>query len=240
MSKIGSNIRKIRTVKALSQTEFASLFKLTRASIGAYEEGRAEPKIDAAIEIAKYFNISLADIFTKDVTVNQLTNFVLTEELSGSTHTIDAKEVQALSIVSGEILTKRDFATHTAEYMKAAPRVNFPNLTDDADTYIELKGANVKGSFSPKIEAVVGRSIKSPTKNVTVFVISGNEFYLGTLEENSQTILLADTSERFTLAHSAIYYHAILVIYRPEYSSSPVMRKMKSLEDRIIALERKK
>jgi transcriptional regulator with XRE-family HTH domain len=55
MSKIGSNIRKIRTVKGLNQSQFAELFDLNRARIGAYEEGRAEPKIDVVIEIAKYF-----------------------------------------------------------------------------------------------------------------------------------------------------------------------------------------
>jgi transcriptional regulator with XRE-family HTH domain len=52
MSYFGRNIRKIRAAKNISQSSFADLFKLTRASIGAYEEGRAEAKIDTIIEIA--------------------------------------------------------------------------------------------------------------------------------------------------------------------------------------------
>ena len=82
MSKIGSNIRKIRTVKGLNQSQFAELFDLNRARIGAYEEGRAEPKIDVVIEIAKYFSIPLNDIFVKDLTVNQLTHFDLVPNTS--------------------------------------------------------------------------------------------------------------------------------------------------------------
>jgi len=75
MSKIGKNIRKIRKTKGLSQTEFGELFGLTRGSIGSYEEGRAEPKIDTLLLIAKRFSISVDEITTNDVTVNQLSGF---------------------------------------------------------------------------------------------------------------------------------------------------------------------
>lgn len=75
MSSIGKNIRKIRSIKKLSQSEFAELFDLKRASIGSYEEGRAEPKMDVIIRIARHFNISLDDLLTKELTVNQLYNF---------------------------------------------------------------------------------------------------------------------------------------------------------------------
>ena len=40
MSYIGKNIKKLRSVKGLSQAKFAELFDIKRASIGAYEEGR--------------------------------------------------------------------------------------------------------------------------------------------------------------------------------------------------------
>ena len=62
MSKIGNNIRKIRSVKNLNQSDFADLFELKRASIGAYEEGRAEPKINTVIEIANYFGVHYSSV----------------------------------------------------------------------------------------------------------------------------------------------------------------------------------
>ena len=52
MTHIGKNIRKIRSVKKLSQQAFADQFGLSRANIGSYEEGRAEPKIAIIMEIA--------------------------------------------------------------------------------------------------------------------------------------------------------------------------------------------
>ena len=50
LSFIGRNIKKIRQVKKISQAEFAHLFHLSRPSIGAYEEGRSEPKIETLIQ----------------------------------------------------------------------------------------------------------------------------------------------------------------------------------------------
>ena len=75
MSFIGKNIKKIRSVKKLSQADFAKLFDLARPSIGAYEEGRAEPKIDTIIEIAKKYRLSVDLLLTKELTINELFNF---------------------------------------------------------------------------------------------------------------------------------------------------------------------
>ena len=75
MSFFGKNIKKIRVIKALSQQAFAELFSLKRATLGAYEEGRSEPKIDTIIKVANYFSISIDDFLTKEVTVNQLLRF---------------------------------------------------------------------------------------------------------------------------------------------------------------------
>ena len=75
MSFFGKNIKKIRGVKGLSQQAFAEVFSLKRATLGAYEEGRSEPKIDTIIKVANYFSISIDDILTKEITVNQLLSF---------------------------------------------------------------------------------------------------------------------------------------------------------------------
>jgi len=75
MSFFGKNIKKIRGVKGMSQQAFAEVFSLKRATLGAYEEGRSEPKIDTVIRVANYFSISIDDMLTKEITVNQLLSF---------------------------------------------------------------------------------------------------------------------------------------------------------------------
>jgi transcriptional regulator with XRE-family HTH domain len=75
MSFFGKNIKKIRVIKGLSQQALAELFALKRATLGAYEEGRSEPKIDTIIKVANYFSIPIDDFLTKEITVNQLLRF---------------------------------------------------------------------------------------------------------------------------------------------------------------------
>ncbi len=75
MSLFGKNIRKIRSVKSLSQQSFAEIFDLKRGTLGAYEEGRSEPKIETIIKIANHFSIPIGDMLTKELTVNQLLKF---------------------------------------------------------------------------------------------------------------------------------------------------------------------
>ena len=75
MSQIGSNIKKLRKVKGLSQAGFAELFNLTRGNISSYEEFRAEPKIEVVLQIAKYFGIPVAELLQEQLTVNEILNF---------------------------------------------------------------------------------------------------------------------------------------------------------------------
>lgn len=75
MSSWGKNIRKIRVAKKMSQTQFAELFGLQRTTVGAYEEGRAEAKVDTMINVSEYFNISIDNLLKKELTVNDILHF---------------------------------------------------------------------------------------------------------------------------------------------------------------------
>jgi len=72
MSFFGTNIKKIRQVRGLSQKAFADLFELNRGVISSYEEGRAEPKIETLLKVADYFNLDLHNLLTEILQVNQL------------------------------------------------------------------------------------------------------------------------------------------------------------------------
>lgn len=75
MPFFGKNIKKIRSIKSLSQQAFADLFSLKRGTLGAYEEGRSRPKIDTVIKVANYFSISMDSLLKRDLTVNELMHF---------------------------------------------------------------------------------------------------------------------------------------------------------------------
>ncbi|MFY0601786.1 MAG: helix-turn-helix transcriptional regulator [Cyclobacteriaceae bacterium] len=92
LSYIGENIKKIRQVKRISQADFAGLFNLARPSVGAYEEGRSEPKIDNVIQIANYFRISIDVLLTRKLTVSEIYSFDLLNEKLNKAHKLDVDE----------------------------------------------------------------------------------------------------------------------------------------------------
>lgn len=66
MSIIANNLRWIRKKQNISQTEFANVFGITRASVGAYEEGRAEPKLELLMKITKYYQLELSTFIERE------------------------------------------------------------------------------------------------------------------------------------------------------------------------------
>lgn len=74
-SILSRNIKKLRLFKSLNQTEFAELFGLNRPIIGSYEEGRSEPKLATLQKIAKHYKLTIDEIVSKELTVNQIAGF---------------------------------------------------------------------------------------------------------------------------------------------------------------------
>ena len=80
MSNFGKNIKYLRQSNGFSQQQFAGLFELSRASIGSYEEGRAEPKIETLIKIANHFHVTVDQLIRGTVDTNIKTQSSIEEE----------------------------------------------------------------------------------------------------------------------------------------------------------------
>jgi transcriptional regulator with XRE-family HTH domain len=122
MSFFGKNIKKIRGVKGLSQKAFADIFLLKRATLGAYEEGRSEPKIDTIIKVANYFSISIDVILTKEITVNELLRF------DGGI-TTDVNEVVKTSFVDVPFVSKLNCEAFIFDFKKSETYDLLPKIT---------------------------------------------------------------------------------------------------------------
>ncbi len=124
MSNFGKNIKKIRSLKKLSQTAFAELFNITRASVSAYEDGRSEPKSSKVLEIAKYFNININDLLDKELTVNMLMNFSLPEEEDNSKATSTKRPALAFNQVP--FITADQQSEYIEYCLNPKPTKHFP------------------------------------------------------------------------------------------------------------------
>lgn len=138
MQAINKNIKKLRKLKGLSQSDFASLFELSRANIGSYEEGRAQPKIDAVTRIANYFSISLDDFVNKELTVNDLSGFYELKENEVKTLTSRKNNINTIPYINHTQLRK------FISLGKSSAQISVP-LEHGADLALKHSGHHLEG-----------------------------------------------------------------------------------------------
>lgn len=242
MSFFGKNIKKIRGVKGVSQQAFAELFDLKRATLGAYEEGRSEPKIETIIKIANYFSISIDDLLIAELTVNKLLKF------KGDL-TLQAEKVEKEQFAKIPCITEKN----TADYLKYYNKDNFINDLPilqlpinttkkfRAFTVANLEMTNHDKGLFPK-DVVIGELvplniIKKLNNGVLALVLVNNELVLRRLYSTKNEIVLrADhkkiEDKKYQLSEVKEFWKIRYVFYKrvPEFGDL--------LEDKLLFLEK--
>lgn len=75
MSIANKNLKYLRKLRGWTQEEFAQKLRIKRSLLGAYEEERADPRIDILEIVADMFKLTLDDLLRKDVSDNK-TNYI--------------------------------------------------------------------------------------------------------------------------------------------------------------------
>ena len=71
MSNASKNLKYLRKLRGWTQEEFSNKLKIKRSLLGAYEEERAEPKIEVLEIVCHMFKITLDELILKDVSSTQ-------------------------------------------------------------------------------------------------------------------------------------------------------------------------
>jgi transcriptional regulator with XRE-family HTH domain len=146
MSFVGKNIRKLRTVKKLSQASFAELFGLARPSVGAYEEGRSEPKMETLIQIAQHFGLSVDLLLTKELTVNELYHFDIFQEQLASPPPPSPADAptDVTPYVAGNRSLEYIVNYHDPAFIDSLPWVKLPHQLPSPTRAFEIRGAEMQ------------------------------------------------------------------------------------------------
>lgn len=136
MSYVGKNIKRIRTVRKLSQADFAKLFNLARPSVGAYEEGRSEPKIQTLLDIAQKFGLSVDVLLTKELTVNDLYKLDMVNEKFDQVHGGGATSRQIIKTNAIGFVRSANFLEYIVNYQNR----DFLNSLPPIDLPLSFKG----------------------------------------------------------------------------------------------------
>lgn len=127
---IGNNIKILRKKAGLTQDALAEQMGIKRSLIGAYEEGRAEPRINNLVKLSEVFNIPIDTLVQQD----------LSEPTQHSLSRASGSQLRVLSVtVSDEGEDQVQWVPQKAaagylngyadpEYIQELPRFRLPNL----------------------------------------------------------------------------------------------------------------
>jgi transcriptional regulator with XRE-family HTH domain len=76
MNYLSQNIKHMRTLKGLTQEQFAEDLKVSRSRISSYEENRAIPPVEFLIDLSDYFKIPIDILIKNDLSGAKDVSFI--------------------------------------------------------------------------------------------------------------------------------------------------------------------
>ena len=151
MGLIKSNIRYLRKQKGLTQEGLAKAINVTRSVIGAYEEGRAEPKIKTMESMAKFFGITLDQLITQDLAevagahIREQDREIERGDYTGRklrvlSITLDSRDKENIELVPEKAAAGYQTGYADPEYLEDLPRFQLPILPPGTYRAFEITG----------------------------------------------------------------------------------------------------
>jgi transcriptional regulator with XRE-family HTH domain len=170
MAVSNQNLKYLRKLRGWTQEEFANKLGIKRSLLGAYEEERAEPRIDVLEIVCDIFKLTLDDILRKDLSDNK-SNYIARR--------------RAIKLASGRpdipFVPVKAAAGYLAGYAD-------PEFVDELNTFTlpMLSGGNYRAFEivgdsmlpTPSGSVIVGEkvdSLEEVKNNVACIVVSRNE-----------------------------------------------------------------
>ena len=170
MSMAGKNLKYLRKLRGWTQEEFANKLHIKRSLLGAYEEERAEPRIDVLEVVGDMFKLTLDELLLKDLADNK-GNYIAkrrAQKLAAGTNDIQFVPVKA---AAGYLAGYGD-----PEFIDELNTFTLPMLAPGHYRAFEIMGDSMLPTASGSV--IVGEKVENLEdlkSNNTYIVISRNE-----------------------------------------------------------------
>ena len=162
MVKVNENIRFLRKKRGWTQEMFSKKIGIKRSLVGAYEEGRSDPRLNNLLKICDTFNISLDNILKKDVSILSEKNYKSNEnqKVKVLSITVDNTGDENIELINqkasaGYLNSYSDF-----EFIEQLPKFQLPFLNfSGTHRAFEIKGDSMLPLTSGTI--VIGKYIEN-------------------------------------------------------------------------------
>lgn len=170
MSTAGKNLKYLRKLRGWTQEEFATKLQIKRSLLGAYEEERAEPRIEVLETVGEMFKLTLDELLLKDL-ADTKGNYLAkrrAQKLAAGTNEIQFVPVKA---AAGYLAGYAD-----PEFIDELNTFTLPMLAPGQYRAFEIVGDSMLPTPSGSI--IVGEKvddINDVKNNFTYIVVSRNE-----------------------------------------------------------------
>ena len=170
MSYIADNIKTLRKKAGYTQEQFAEKVGIKRSLIGAYEEARAEPRLQTLTKIAQVLEVTTDALINTDLTKGPVD--ASQKPIKILSITVDEKERENIELVPQKAAAGYTNGYSDPEYLADLPRFQLPMLPKNA-TYraFEIQGDSMHPLPSGTI--IIGQYLEAANdiKNGKTYVL---------------------------------------------------------------------
>ena len=172
MSVAGQNLRYLRRLRGWTQDEFANKLGIKRSLVGAYEEERAEPRLEVLNVISDMFKVTLDELLRSDLSAVKGSNYLAKRRqlkmMNADRNLIHFVPVKA---AAGYLAGYAD-----SEFIDELNTFTLPMLTGGNFRAFEIAGDSMMPT--PSGSVIVGEKIESledAKTNMAYIVVSRSE-----------------------------------------------------------------
>lgn len=204
MPAINENIRFIRKQLKLTQDQFGQQLGIKRSLVGAYEEGRAEPRLELLHKMASLAGLPVdalisADLNKSDPPVYEKKDFTRGKEVL--VVSMDSNKRDNIELVPQKAAAGYMNGYADADYVKELPKFNLPNLSTGTYRAFEISGDSMLPILPGTI--IVGEYVEnlSDIKNGKTYILVTNregvvyKRVFNYLSENRKLFLVSDNRQ---------------------------------------------
>lgn len=141
MSIISNNLKYLRKKKGLTQQQFADSIGCKRASVGAYEEERAEPKYDLLNTIADFYNLSIDELVNEEMSDSwKPKSKASASQVRILSVTLDSEDKENIELVPVKASAGYLNGYADPEFVADLPKFSLPMFKNGTFRAFEIKG----------------------------------------------------------------------------------------------------
>ena len=160
MSIVSNNIKFLRKKEHLTQEQLALKIGIKRSLVGAYEEGRADPRLNNLLKIAELFNVTVDSLISQDLSTDP-ENHLNEGKTRILSITVDSKGEENIELIPQKASAGYLNGYADPEYLEELPKFKLPFL-HGTGTYraFELTGDSMLPLEQGTI--IIGKYVESP------------------------------------------------------------------------------